>query len=244
MEVTKREILLSITILAVMIGIGVWISSPILSKANNRYIEKASSVVVSDAEKFGYIKRTDAGRFIANGTLSVIDTIRIDGLPKSYSYVKKDKEEYRLHVETYTTTDSKGHTTTHTRTYHSWDVVKTWKYKSERGRFLGQEFKMDDVFRYHSRKDTVVKVKTGFFENDTRYVYYTCPPSFNGIMVGVAQNKEYNEPKFIEGKNSDKYLEDAARSLNAGTAAFWVGWILLTGLLIVGFYYFENKWLY
>ena len=66
MEVTKREILLSITILAVMIGIGVWISSPILSKANNRYIETASSVVVSDAEKFGYIKRTDAGRFIAN----------------------------------------------------------------------------------------------------------------------------------------------------------------------------------
>lgn len=244
MEVTKREILLSITILAVMIGIGVWISSPILSKANNRYIETASSVVVSDAEKFGYIKRTDAGRFIANGTLSVIDTIRIDGLPKPYSYVKKDKEEYRLHVETYTTTDGKGHTTTHTRTYHSWDVVKTWKYRSERGRFLGQEFKMDEVFRYHPRKDTVVKVKTGLFENDTRYVYYTCPSSFNGIMIGEAQNKEYRESRFIEGKNSDKYLEDAARSLNAGTAAFWIGWILLTGLLIVGFYYFENKWLY
>lgn len=244
MEITKREILLSITIFAIMIGFGVWISSPILSKATNKYIEAASSVVVNDAEKFGYIKRTDAGRFIADGTLAVIDTLLIDGLPKPYSYVEKDKEEYRMHTETYTITDSKGRTQTRTRTYWSWDVVKTWNYKSERGVFLGQEFGMDSIFRYHSKQDTIVKVKTGLFNNDTRYVYYTCPPSFDGIMIGVAENKTYSNPKFIQNTNSEKYLEKMEKNVNGGTIAFWILWIILTGGIIVGFYALENKWLY
>lgn len=244
MEITKREILVSVTILAIMIAFGVWISSPILSKSRNRYLDIASSVVVSDAEKFGYLKRTNAGNFIADGTLYVLDTIRVDGLPKPYSYVEKDKEEYRLHTETYTTTDSKGHVHTHTRTYRSWDVVKTWKYKSKHGVFLGQEFGMDSVYRYRSKKDTIVKVKTGFFENDTRFVYYTCPPSFNGIMVGNADNKAYNRPKFHEGIDSERYLKNAESNRNAGVVVFWVLWIMLTTGLIVGFYALENKWLY
>ena len=84
MEITKREILLSTLIVAIMFGIGVWISSPILSKALNNYIEVASSVVVGDAEKFDYIKRTGAGRFIADGTLYVVDTVRLEELRKPY----------------------------------------------------------------------------------------------------------------------------------------------------------------
>jgi hypothetical protein len=244
MEVTKREILISVSIIAVMIGIGIWISSPILSNATKKYEDIASSVVVSDAEKFGYLKRTNAGNFIAEGTLSVIDTVKIADLPKPYSYIKKDKEEYRSHVETYTTTDSKGNTHVHTRTYWSWDVVKTWNYKSERGKFLGEEFLMKEVFKYREKKEAVIKAKTGFFEHETRYVYYTCPPSFDGIMVGNADNKAYNGCKFIEGNNAEDYLKQAEKSINTGSVVFWVLWIMLTAGLVVGFYALENKWLY
>ena len=244
MEITKREILISVSILAIMIGIGIWISSPILTNATKKYEDIASSVVVSDAEKFGYIKRTNAGNFIAEGTLSVIDTTRIEDLAKPYSYIKKDKEEYRMHTQTYIVSDGKGHTSVRTRTYWSWDVVKTWKYESERGKFLGEEFRMEDVFKYHSKKDTVIKAKTGFFEHDTRYVYYTCPPSFDGIMVGNADNKEYNGCKFIDGKTADEYVKKAEGNINTGSIVFWVLWIMLTTGLIVGFYALENKWLY
>ena len=240
MEIKRREILFSLAILAMMIGFGMWISSPILSKAVDKYIEKASSVVVGDDSKFDYIRRTEVGNFIANGTLSVIDTIRVSELPKTYSYVKKQKERYTMHTQTYVTTDGKGHSQVHTRTYWSWDVVHTDVYKSKRGRFLGQPFEMEEVFSYflHTARDTVIKESS-----NVRYVYYTAPPSFDGIMVGKAEGKKYIEPKFISGTTSDKYIEKAAKGLNTGNIVFWIFWMILTFGLIFGFYYLENRWL-
>ena len=244
MEITKREILLSTLIVAIMLGIGVWISSPILSKATSRYLDIASSVVVSDAEKFDYIKRTNAGMFIADGTLYVIDTVRIPELPNAYSFVRKVKEEYRIHTETYTTTDSKGHVQTHTRTYCSWDEVKHWDYKAENGVFLGQDFKMKGLYKYHPKKEATIKADTKWYETETRYVYYTCPPSFDGILIGIAEGKQYQEVKFKEGITSFQYLERNEKNINTGTVVFWVLWTLFTIALVVGFYVLENKWLY
>jgi hypothetical protein len=244
MEITKREILASVTILAVMVGIGVWLSAPILSKATERYLAVASSVVANTDDEFDYISRTNAGRFLANGTLSTTDTVRLEELSGVYSSVKKVKEEYRLHTEVYTTTDGKGHTTTHTRTYHSWDEVKHWNYKAERAMFRGKEFKIDEVYRVRTQKDTIIKVKTKMFENDTRYVYYTAPVSFDGIMIGNAMNRKYDGPKFINGLTSEQYIKNAERKLNGNTIAFWILWSLLTVGMIVGFYALENKWLY
>ena len=240
MEITKREILLSTLIVAIMFGIGVWISSPILSKATSRYLDIASSVVVSDAEKFDYIKRTNAGMFIADGTLYVIDTVRIPDLPNAYSYVKKVKEEYRSHTETYRDSDGNSHT----RTYHSWDEVKHWDYKAENGVFLGQDFKMKDIYKYHPKKEATIKADTKWYETETRYVYYTCPPSFDGILTGIAEGKQYHEVKFREGITSFQYLERNEKNINTGTVVFWLFWTLFTIALVVGFYELENKWLY
>jgi hypothetical protein len=244
MEITKREILASVTILAIMVGIGVWLSAPILSKATERYLAVASSVVANTDDEFDYISRTNAGRFLANGTLSAIDTVRLEELPGVYSSVKKVKEEYRLHTEVYTTTDGKGHTTTHTRTYHSWDEVKHWNYKAERAMFRGKEFKIDEVYRVRTQKDTIIKVKTKMFENDTRYVYYTAPVSFDGVMLGNAMNRKYEEPKFINGLTAEEYIKNVERKLNGNTVLFWILWSLLTAGMIAGFYALENKWLY
>ena len=244
MEITKREILASVTILAIMVGIGVWLSAPILSKATERYLAVASSVVANTDDEFDYISRTNAGRFLANGTLSAIDTVRLEELPGIYSSVKKVKEEYTLHTEVYTTTDSKGHTTTHTRTYHSWDEVKHWNYKAERAMFRGKEFKIDEVYRVRIQKDTIIKVKTKMFENDTRYVYYTAPVSFDGVMLGSAMNRKYEGPKFINGLTAEEYIKHTERKLNGNTVLFWILWILLTAGMLAGFYALENKWLY
>ena len=244
MEITTREILVSATILAIMVGIGVWLSAPILSKATERYLAVASSAVVNTDDEFDYISRTNAGRFLANGTLSAIDTVRLEELPGAYSFVKKAKEEYRLHTETYTTTDSKGHTTTHTRTYHSWDEVKHWNYAAEKAMFLGKEFKLSEVYKVRPKKDTIIKVKTKMFENDTRYVYYTAPVSFDGVMVGSAMNKKYEDSHFINGSTAEKYIKTREENLNVSTVLFWVLWLLLTAGIIAGFYALENKWLY
>lgn len=244
MEITIREILFSTLILAVMVGIGVWISSPILRGSTERYLDRMSSVSVTDSSKFDYIRRTDAGRFVAEGTLSAVDTVRLPELARPYSYIRKVQEEYRLHTETYTTTDSKGHVTTHTRTYHSWDEVRHWKYEADSVSFLGQHFKAREVFKYRAKKDTIIKAEKKLFHDDTRFVYYTCPVSYEGIMTGIVKDKTYNKPAFREGKTIEWYFKDAESDLQAGVIIFWVLWLLLTAGLIALFYDLENKWLY
>ena len=118
-KITWREVLFSVIIVAALYGLGVWLSNPILSSSTEKAQKVIAAIKVADPHKFDHIRRTNAGSFLADGYLIANDTIRLEELPGKYSRVKKVKEEYRLHVETYTTTDSKGHTTTHTRTYHS-----------------------------------------------------------------------------------------------------------------------------
>lgn len=227
-----------------MVGIGVWVSSPIMRGSTERYLDTMSSVSVTDSAKFDYVRRTDAGRFVAEGTLFAVDAVTLPELPKRYTYIRKVREEYRLHTETYTTTDSKGHTTVHTRTYHSWDEIKHWTYETDSVSFLGQHFKAKDVFRYRPRRDTTIKAERKLFQNDTRYVYYTCPATYDGIMTGTAKDKQYNSPHFTEGKTIERYFKDAEADLQGGYVLFWVLWSLLTGGFITLFYCLENKWLY
>lgn len=77
-----------------------------------------------DKDDFDYLLSTNAGRTgIDKASVKAVDPVSLPGLKAKYTRVERTKEEYTLHVETYTTTDSKGNTTTHTRTYWEWDVV-------------------------------------------------------------------------------------------------------------------------
>ena len=69
MTVTKREILFSIIILSAMMSIGVLISTPIISSLSRKALMISSSVQANDSLKFGYIGRTEAGNFLAEGDL-------------------------------------------------------------------------------------------------------------------------------------------------------------------------------
>ena len=244
--ITRREILFSLTILAIMVGFGVWISSSMLSSSSERYLDKVSCVSVTDASEFDYIGMTGAGRFVAEGTLSAIDVVGLPELPRQYSFIRKVKEEYRCHTETYTTTDSKGKTTTHTREYYSWDEVEHWDYAAENVKFLGKKFKAKNVFpfEHHTRRDTIIKVDRGWFEPKTRFVYYTCPVSHKGIITGVAEDNKYKEMRFQEGKTIQWYFQDAESELNTCPFGFWTLWLILTAVIIAGFYSLENEWLY
>ena len=241
--VTWREILFSVIIIAVFFGIGVWISGPISGSAKEKALEVTSAIKVEDAEKFGYIKRTNAGKFLAEGELIANDTIRIPDIPGIYSRIEKVKEEYRSHVETYVTTDGKGHTTTHTRVVHSWDVVGRTEYVSETYTFLGQRFDGKEIdYHPHVEKDTVIYDRK-LFGNDVRFVYYVAPVTVNGMMRGVADNKGYSETKFLRDATIKHTVERAEKKARNIPIAFWVCWWIMTLTSVFLFVYCENDWL-
>lgn len=246
MTVTKREILFSIIILSAMMSIGVLISTPIISSLSRKALMISSSVQAKDSLKFGYIGRTEAGNFLAEGDLISINPIIYD-IPGKYMEVKKVKERYTKHVQVHTRSDGKGHTSTYTTTSYSWDIKDKDVKVVDSILFLGQRFKLKEVnFKYNSKRDTTIYEKNRIFgahEGDIRYVYYTYPESTFGLLQGKATEKTYIDLKFLEGKTIEKTILEASKDIQSIPIIFWVLWIILTSGIIFGFVYLENDWL-
>ena len=243
-EITIREILFSAIIIAVMVGIGVWVSNPIILSATKEALNTVSAVKVSDSERFGYIKRTNVGQFYAEGTLIANDTITIPDIAGGYSFIEKVKEEYRTHVETYTTTDGKGHTTVHTRTYKSWDVMDRKSFETETYTFLGERFSKKEIhYRPYAQLDTTIYNRK-ILSNDIRYRYYTVPIDIEGVLSGIADNKSFSEMRFKQGQTIETIERRAEGRIGSAPIVFWILWGLLTAAFVALFYICENKWLY
>jgi len=243
-EITIREILFSTIIIAVLTGIGVWISNPIVSTATRRALETVSAVKVNDVEKFGYIKRTNVGKFFAEGSLIANDTIILPEINGRYSFIEKVKEEYRTHTQTYTVSDGKGHTSVRTRTYKSWDVMGREKFESASYSFLGESFTKQDIgYRPSPSRDTIIYNRK-FWGNDIRYVYYTVPITVDGLLSGVADDKRFNNMSFTEGSTIQGVEKIAEGWMRTAPILFWVLWEIMTFAIVALFYNLENEWLY
>lgn len=244
MEITKREILVSTTILAIMVGIGVWISNPIVGALTENALEVVSAVRVDDAEKFGYIKRTNVGTFLAEGELIANDTICLADFPGIYSRVVKVKEEYCMHVQIYTVTDSKGRATTRTRIYYSWDEKGREEFESKSFTFLGWRFSAKEIGYGVSTVDSKTVYDKKLWGGNVRYVYYTTPITVKGMMTGSVENKTWKNLKFKRDYTIKQTVEKAERNTEVVPVVFWIVWLILTAGLICVFYAFENRWLY
>ena len=240
-KITWREVLFSTVIISIMVGIGVWISNPIIKTSTETAIDILSAVKVKDAEKFAYIARTDVGEFYAEGKMVAIDPVSIPDIKGKYMRIKKIKQEYTRHTRLVSYTDSKGNTHTRIEVYYTWDDVETNDYKSNRVKFLNKEFNLNDI-NYRVSVDYNTTIKNSFF-SDTRYVYYTHPTYANGVMNGICVNKGYSKLNFLKGSTIEKITESAYDMMNISVVGFWIVWIFLICLITFVFYAFENKWL-
>lgn len=89
-EVTKREILFSVTILCAMVGLGVLISNRIMSDWSERQSDVFSATrIYGDSSKFDYIMRTDAGNFMADGRIEAANPVSLTEIDGKYMDIRK-----------------------------------------------------------------------------------------------------------------------------------------------------------
>lgn len=127
MEITKREIIASISIIALMLIFGVIICGKISEKIMDSNEKYNKAIKIEDEELFKYGMSTSIGNAFVYGELKIIDPV--------------------------TYTDSKGKTKTKTETYWTWDVVKRESIKSQKVTFLGVEF---DYSRFSRLSDSYI----------------------------------------------------------------------------------------
>ena len=236
-EITKREVLASISIVAVLLLIGVLISGKIEEYQTDKNAVYNKAIKIDSKDLFEYGMRTNIGNAFVYGDLVAVDPVTYPEIGGSYMYVKKIKEEYTIHTRTVTTRDSKGRTHTHTETYWTWDEVSREHIQCNEVSFCGVIFDSEKIEMPDTNYITTIKESS-----HVRYKYYGTEISHAGTIFTTLKDKTISDnTAFYENKNIEETVETLESDI--GLWIFWPFWIVLTIGCAIGFYYIDNEWL-
>jgi hypothetical protein len=239
MEITKREIIASISIIAIMLLIGLWFDGKIADWNTDQNEKYAKAVKIEDSDMFQYGMETNVGTAFVYGELKAVDTVTYPEIGGEYMYVEKVREQYTMHTRTYTTTDSKGNTQTHTETYWTWDRVESESVGCDEISFCGIVFPSNKI-RFPSAEyiDTLKESST------IRYKYYGVNTLYTGtIFTSLCDGTITDGSSFYNEYNISETVQMLKDANVISQILFWVFWIILIIAIIYGFYYMDNWWL-
>ncbi len=236
-EITKREILASISIIAVMLLLGVLISSKISEyqlDANEIYNK---AVKIDNTDLFQYGMDTNVGNAFVYGDLIAVDTVTYPEIGGEYMYIEKVKEKYTKHTRIVTYKDSNGKTHTRKETYWTWDRVSSEDKRCDKISFCGITFDSNKIDLPNTDYIDTIKESSHF-----RYKYYGVGTNYTGtIFTDLRDQTILDNTQFYINKN----IEETVKKLESGgrVVLFWIFWIVLICGCVFGFYYLDNKWL-
>lgn len=235
-EITYREILASISIIAVMLLIGFVISGKISQIQDDKNAKYNKAVKIESADLFRYGMDTNVGNAFVYGELKAVDTVTYPEIGGEYMYAEKVEEHYNRHTRTYTTTDGKGHTRTHTEVYWSWDYAGSEDIQCKEVSFCGTVFDSNKI-----KLPSADYIDTIKESSHVRYKYYGTNIEYTGTIFTKLKDKTISDSTpFYE--MSIKETKDKLER-NIGIVIFWIVWIIVIALAVFGFYYIDNEWL-
>ena len=218
-EITKREILASISIIAVMILFGILISSKISEHQMDKNEIYNKAVKIESQEMFQYGMDTNVGNAFVYGDLKAVDAVTYPEISGEYMYVEKVKERYTMHTRQVAhtrTVNGKSQTYYTTETYWTWDRVGSENIKCKEVSFCGVNFTSNKINLpgteykgtiFTDLRDKTISDNTSFYNNST--------------IDETIERLESDFPIII----------------------FWFFWVILIGGMVFGFYYLDNRWL-
>ena len=239
-EITKREIIASISIIAVMILIGVLISTKISEHELDQNEKYNKAVKIDSQEMFQYGLDTNVGNAFVYGDLEAVDTVTYPEISGEYMYVEKVKERYTKHTRQVAHTKTvNGKTQTYytTETYWTWDRISSEDIKCKEISFCGITFKSNkfDI----PGTDYIDTIKES---SHIRYKYYGIGTKFTGtIFTELKDGTISDNTNFYNNMNIEETVERLESG--GGEIVFWILWIILIIICVFGFYYLDNKWL-
>lgn len=231
-EITRREILASVSIIAVMLLIGVLISGKISEHQMDQNEIYNKAVKIESTDLFQYGMDTNVGNAFVHGDLVAVDTVTYPEIGGEYMYVEKVKEEYTRHTRTV-----RSGKTYHTQVYYTWDRVGSEDLRCKKIYFCGVAFNSNKFNIPDANYIDTIKESSHI-----RYKYYGTRTKFTGTIFAELRDKTISDNTiFYNGKNIEKTVE--CLESNGGVIIFWVFWIILICGCVFVFYYVDNKWL-
>ena len=237
-EITVREIITSISIIAIMLVFGLLIHGKISEYHMDKNEVYNKAVKIESPDLFQYGMDTNIGNAFVYGDLKAVDTVTYPEISGEYMYIKKVKEQYTMHTRIVTYTDDDGRTHTKTETYWTWDRVGSEDQKCKQISFCGVIFDSNKIDIPGAWYITTIKESS-----HVRYKYYGTDTQFVGtIFADLRDTTIPNGTNFYNNmtiEETTEYLENGIGSL----IVFWFFWIILIAGCVVGFYYLDNRWL-
>lgn len=239
--ITKREVIASFVIIAFMMIVGFFISDNITDWQNEQNAKYQKALhIENDKDMFQYGMDTNIGNAFVYGELKAVDPVTYDEIDGEYMYVKKVKEKYIMHTRRVAHTRKVGKTTQTyytTETYWTWDWAGSEDKKCKNINFCGITFDSNKIDMPSQHLIDTIKESSHI-----RYKYYGVSVSHTGtIFTKLADGSISDNTKFYENESIDDVLKD--KTTEGWNIVFWVAWIILTGILVFGFYYLDNRWL-
>nr|DAP47692.1 MAG TPA: hypothetical protein [Caudoviricetes sp.] len=235
-EITYREILASISIVAVMLLIGFVISGKISQIQDDKNAKYNKAVKIESTDLFRYGMDTNVGNAFVYGELKAVDTVTYPEIGGEYMYVEKIEEHYNRHTRTYTTTDGKGHTRIHTEVYWSWDYAGSEDMQCKEVLFCGVVFDSNKIKLPSADYIDTIK-ESGY----VRYKYYGTNIEYKGTIFTELKDKTISDSTHFYEMSIKETKDELER--NIGVVIFWIVWIIVMVLAVFGFYYIDNEWL-
>lgn len=263
MEITKREVLVSVMILLLMLAIGFLISQGISSKVEEQNEVYHKALKIEDMATYDYAMTTGIGNCFTTYTLDADVPQSVEELTGEYLYIERiyEEEHYKSRTVTETHTDSKGKTYTTTRVEHywEWDVERRDKYESPTVTFNGEQYPTSKISGLNSYKenlnsDTVTSAYEGWLKWSSTYIYQSSHKRYSFRVIplhsegsayldlgdGVVRDKTI---KVHPNTSVHDLYQSYLSSSKAGVVVFWIFWIILTGGIIFAYCYFDNDYL-
>lgn len=239
-EITKREVLICISIVAVMLMLGVWIGGNISDACADRNEIYNKAVKLDTTDMFEYGMRTNVGNAFVYGDLKAIDTVTYPEIGGEYMYVEKIKERYTQHTRTVTKTrvvNGKTQTYTTTETYWSWDRVDSEHKQCKEITFLDVTFDSNKIRLPADHHIDTIKESSRI-----RYKYYGVDTEHTGtIFTNLRDGTITDRTPFYKNHTIPETVE--MLQMMDWSWVFWIFWIALTGGCCYGFCYMDNRWI-
>ncbi|MDO4285191.1 MAG: hypothetical protein Q4C60_07615 [Eubacteriales bacterium] len=237
MEITKREIIVSVAIVSIMLIFGFFISGAITDYQNEKNTEYQKAIHIQDTELFQQGMNTNIGNAFVYGDLEAVEPVKFEEIGGNYMYVRKVEEHYTMHTRTVTTTDSKGRTHTTTQVYWQWDYAGKEEITCKEIKFCNVIFDTEKICLPEANY-----LQTINQDSNIRFKYYGVDAKLTGtIYTRLSDGTISNNSDFFEDKTPEEALEICISG--AGNVVFWIFWIFLICAMVAGFYYADNKWL-
>lgn len=240
-EVTKREVLVSIVIILIMITIGFFLGNMIhnsISENNEKYFKALK--VNEDPDVFNHAIDTSVGDMVSYGEFKANEPVTYDMIGGEYFSILKVKEYYTMKTRTITYTDSEGKTKTKTETYWEWEEVDREYFNTETFDYLSRTFDYDHIpINHYKYKETI---NDGLLSN-TRYKFYTIPKEFKATLYSKATDKTIKDNKIYPYDTIESLIDKKEGSADTTVTIFWIVWVLVIVAAVIGFVALDNRYL-